>query len=281
MYDCIACCQRKEGGMHTRGPILQVHWLYAGTAVRANPHLTMFGAVLTAACSVSVTLSAISYLSLDSSSSSSAASSASFMREPAWPGGPTISELFDTPDPNALVATTASPIGSESTSNRALDLRVAFGSKYLADGTHNSFWQDVIAPLEPHAWIWSGNAAFFDSSALNCSNTDNAGHTHCACMSSSTSPSPLCDGASVENAALRISSLAESGYGAYLDYACNGYFTAADVFPPGTYPDICPRPVLGIYGTHDSFGRLEDASFSQKNEIKQVRVAACTKSNST
>ena len=136
----------------------------------------------------------------------------------------------------------------------------------------DSFWQYVVVPLEPHAWIWSGNAAYFDSSLLNCSHADNAGHAQCACMASaaSPSPSPLCEGSSLDTAAVRVGSLAESGYGSFLDYACNGYFSAADGFPPGTYTDICPRPILGIYGMHDAFGRLQDGSFSKKKEMKEV-----------
>jgi hypothetical protein len=224
---------------------------------------------------VSVTLSAISYLSVHSGLGfSTSGSPPSFTAEPAWPGGPSIAQLFSAPDPGALVATTVDPIANGSTRRgTAIDLRVAFGSKYAADGRSDSFWQATVVPLEPHAWIWSGNAAYFDSSLLNCLHVDNAGHPQCACMEgmSRATPSPLCDGVSVETAAVRVGSLAVSGYGAYIDYACNGYFSAADGFPPGTYTDICPKPILGIYGVHDAFGRLEDGSFRQKKEIKEVK----------
>lgn len=116
-----------------------------GAYIRSYLGLAIFGAALTAACSVSVTLSAISYLSLDSRVSTGS-SSGGFTAEPAWPGGPTIAQLFDSPDPGALVAPSAPPFGNGSSDAAAtVDLRIAFGSKYAADGRCVSMcWLDPI-----------------------------------------------------------------------------------------------------------------------------------------
>eukprot|EP00892_Ulva_mutabilis_P008453 jgi/Ulvmu1/5980/UM026_0104.1 len=245
----------------------------AGSFFANHRLLAMLGVLLLAACSVAVTLSVLAYTSLQATPADD--TPADFTADAAWPGGPTIGELLADPDTGTLIAGDAAAGRARDGSLRVVDVRIAFGSGYVATGAEHRVWRDAVLPLEPDAWLWTGNAAYFDSSVLNCSAAANAGRAECACARADAyaplaAPAPLCGGVTAQHAAKRAGEVAAGGYDVMLDYACQSYFTRHDAVPLGALPGVCPRPVLGIYGVHDSFGVMEDKSFAEREAVKQV-----------
>ena len=236
----------------------------AGSFLATHRVQSLLMACLVAACSVAVALSILAYTSLTNAPAGDGAGD--FTAAAAWPGGPTIGELLADPDTGTLIAGGADGGRAPDGSLRVVDVRIAFGSKYVASGAEDAVWRDAVIPLLPDAWLWTGNAAYFDSSRLNCSAAANAAAAECACAPAGAyaplaTPAPLCGGAEATT----------GGYPALLDFACQSYFSMFDAVPLGALPGVCPRPVLGIYGTHDSFGAMEDRSFPEREAVKQVR----------
>lgn len=169
----------------------------AGSFLATHRVQSLLMACLVAACSVAVALSILAYTSLTNAPAGDGAGD--FTAAAAWPGGPTIGELLADPDTGTLIAGGADGGRAPDGSLRVVDVRIAFGSKYVASGAEDAVWRDAVIPLLPDAWLWTGNAAYFDSSRLNCSAAANAAAAECACAPAGAyaplaTPAPLCGG---------------------------------------------------------------------------------------
>ena len=74
---------------------------------------------------------------------------------------------------------------------------------------------------------------------------------------------------------LQVRNIVESeGYGSFLEYMCPNSLASNQFPPPGQDPDICPRPILGVYDDHDSGWNNGNRRLPNKDAIKQVCIYA-------
>lgn len=115
--------------------------------------------------------------------------------------------------------------------------------------------------------------AYMDMGPLDCDLAANQQSPLCSCSDTYlTSPPAECQSGSLANAQARIEQvLAGSGYSEFLDYMCPGYFNDTAAAPPGATAAVCPRPILGIWGSHDYSWSQGDRRLPGKADMKQVR----------
>ena len=234
----------------------------AAAALRENMAHTAIGLTLAAMCAAALALSVLAYIAVQASKLGSEDPRATDDNQ--WPPGTTRSDVAPDADPGTLLGT------GYSTKEGTTLFRVGFGSKYAASQPEaRSVWHDAIRAAQVDAWIWAGNAAYFDRPVFDCGAAANAGRPECNCGSAGE---PACTDVTMDKAASQSALLLASGYADFLDDMCGGYVTAQGAVPPGSNAQICPKPVLGIYGTHDSFGILSDRTFAQKLDVKQLHA---------
>lgn len=128
-----------------------------------------------------------------------------------------------------------------------------------------------MLPTQPDAWIWTGNMAYLSQGPLDCSDPLNALHPSCVCTPSYLRQPPLaCRSASLSNAVQQMAAMLSTGYDAFLNYMCPGFYAQTAAVPPGADPAACPRPILGVYGDKDYGWSGGDRRMPGKGEIKQV-----------
>ena len=110
--------------------------------------------------------------------------------------------------------------------------RIAFGSDTAFDPRHQAIWEQGVVAAEPDAWVWLGGFAPIDCAAP----ANEAGAAGCA-------------GGGIGPAVLQ--QLQDAGYRSFLDFMCPGLEI---VPPPGLDPEICERPILGVYNRNDVAG---------------------------
>ena len=234
----------------------------AAFGLRQNLAQTAIGLTLSAMCCVAVALSVLAYMavrSFESSGDSAAGSDGS-----PFPPGTAPGDVDTDLDPTTLLGT------GYSTAVATMSHRVAFGSKYSAvqaRAAGQDVWAAAVLPARPDAWIWAGNMAYFDQPLINCASAQNAARPECQC---GTAPLPPCGNVTYQSALAAANALTANGYGSLLNAMCNNYLTLYGTIPPGSLRSVCPKPILGVYGVHDSFGLLSDRSTSGKEAIKEV-----------
>jgi hypothetical protein len=75
--------------------------------------------------------------------------------------------------------------------------------------------------------------------------------------------------------------LESSGYAEFLDYMCGGFFSAYGAVPPGSNAATCSKPLLGVYGTHDSFGVLSSREEPNKDALRNAYLDLLGESGSS
>eukprot|EP00200_Dunaliella_tertiolecta_P004176 CAMPEP_0202341118 /NCGR_PEP_ID=MMETSP1126-20121109/2261_1 /ASSEMBLY_ACC=CAM_ASM_000457 /TAXON_ID=3047 /ORGANISM="Dunaliella tertiolecta, Strain CCMP1320" /LENGTH=624 /DNA_ID=CAMNT_0048931911 /DNA_START=143 /DNA_END=2017 /DNA_ORIENTATION=- len=154
--------------------------------------------------------------------------------------------------------------------------RVAFGSCSAYDVRPQPIWENAIIPSAPDAWVWLGDFAYLDDTAVRCSATPSAPECNCTATFMSYPPNQ-CLAGNLDIARVRMARQVNSpGYRAFLEYMCPGHGDKSQhpAPPQGSSPSVCPRPVLGVYDDHDWGWNNGNRRLPRKTEFKNLFLDA-------
>eukprot|EP00241_Pyramimonas_parkeae_P003592 CAMPEP_0114237380 /NCGR_PEP_ID=MMETSP0058-20121206/7357_1 /TAXON_ID=36894 /ORGANISM="Pyramimonas parkeae, CCMP726" /LENGTH=654 /DNA_ID=CAMNT_0001349413 /DNA_START=109 /DNA_END=2073 /DNA_ORIENTATION=+ len=157
---------------------------------------------------------------------------------------------------------------------------VAFGINRIAFGSCTSYhhvsqvWVEGVIPSAPDAWIWMGDMSYMDDPNINCD--DFPTHSNCNCTADWLHIPPHgCNAGNLDHATLRMEAqLQHRDYQQMLEYMCPGYLASGNFPPAGGDPQVCPRPILGVYDDHDFTWNNGNGRLPQKYLAKQIFLDA-------
>eukprot|EP01039_Chlorochromonas_danica_P000349 gene350-374_t len=155
---------------------------------------------------------------------------------------------------------------------------IAFGSCSSYDLRDLSIWDDAILPIQPDAWIWTGDFVYLDETARSCSifEPSEDWQRSCNCSASWLAQPPSgCHAGDVEYASDRWEKALRSGpYLNFLNYMCPKAMQKGIFPPPGSNPELCDRALLGIYDDHDFGWNNGNMREPQKRIFKELFLDA-------
>jgi hypothetical protein len=242
-------------------------------ALHANLAQTAFGVMISSMCCAAM---ALSVLAFQAASTWSQVSTSASGRQAMWPDGTVAADVMIDGDPRALFG------GGYNRNKSASIFRVGVGSKYQRTGSSvQTVWQQAVMPARPDAWIWAGNVVYADEPLFDCTSPNNVNHLQCICPASESTQAVCLNATLARTHTQGNVLLGVPGYVDFLDYMCGGFFSAYGAVPPGSQAAICSRPVLGVYGTHDSFGVLSDRTTPGKDALKNAYLDLLGESGSS
>lgn len=155
---------------------------------------------------------------------------------------------------------------------------ISFGSCAAYDMRDLDIWTDAILPAKPEAWIWVGDMVYLDDGEMNCAVYEGSPEWQATCNCSASwieQPPYSCHAGDVEYAANRwLASLRNQPYNEFLDYMCPRSLSLGYFPPPGHSPQICDKPIWGIYDDHDFGWNNGNRREPNKREFKNLYLDA-------